>query len=72
MHHKFVNSQYRTNQNIVRATVLSAYLLLAAVSQITLTSKNPGLSDRGFSGKENYRLETIDSRENDIICGICK
>jgi len=50
MHHKFVNSQHRPNQNIGRATVLSANLLLAAVNQVTPTSKKPGLSDRGFFG----------------------
>ena len=72
MDHQFVNFQHRPNQNIRIATVLSANLLFTAVSQVTPTSKNPGLNDRGFSVKVNYHLETIDSRENDIICGICK
>ena len=70
MDHQFVNSRHRPNENILGATVPSANLLFAAVSQVTPTSKNPGLSDRGFSGKVNYHLETIDSRENDIVCGI--
>ena len=61
MDHQFVNTQYRPNQNSSTTPILSDISLLTAVSQVTPASKNPGSSDRGFTGKVNYNLETIDS-----------
>lgn len=61
MDHQFVNTQYRPNQNSATTSVLSGNSLLTDVSQVTPLSKNPGSSDRGFSGNVNYNLETIDS-----------